>query len=925
MRRLAKTTLLAALGAIPATVLAAPAGAAFGLHGLDVTFTAPDGAPSMAAGTHPYAWTTTLQANTVEEAGTKPEEAVKSLILDQPAGLVVDPSAVPTCSAADFVTLVNGLSSCPDASAVGFIEAQAEEGGDRGAIYNLVPPPGSAVKLGFHVLGVGVSIEGGLRPEGEQNAFATVTNIPQVEPFFGSVATIWGNPFDPAHDSDRGKCLLEKGECPVADTEAAFLTLPTRCTGPLTTIFKADSWQHPGAFFEGTATTHDNSTPPLPLGPTDCGKVGFDPQIAAAPTNASAESPSGLDFDLDFDDLGLTDPDGTAQSHVKKAVVTLPEGMTINPSQAEGLGVCSEAGFKAESASSAPGEGCPQSSKIGTIEVTTPLLDEALDGAIFVAAPYKNPFNSLIALYMVIRNRERGIVVRLPAKVEPDPTTGQLITTVDNLPQQPFSHFHFHFREGGRSPLVTPPLCGTYETKATFTPWSGGPAVNVAAPFKITAGPGGGSCPPGGLPPFDPDFEAGTLDNNAATFSPLYMRLTRKDGEQDMTRFDAVLAPGLIGKLAGVGKCSEAAIAAAKAKTGLEELAAPSCPASAQIGRSLAGAGVGPELTYVPGKLYLAGPYGGDPLSIVAITPAVAGPFDAGTVVVREALTLDPDTAEVQVDGAASDPIPHILQGIPLKLRDLRVYADRPDFTLNPTNCDPLRVKATLFGGATEVFSAADDIPVALASPYQATNCAALGLKPSLALKLSGGTKRGAHPALTATLRPRPGDANLAKAVVTLPPTAFLEQAHIRTVCTRVQFAAKTCPPGSIYGKARAFTPLLDQPLEGPVYLRSSSNPLPDLVVALHGIVDFNLVGRIDSTKARIRSSFESAPDAPVSKFVLQMQGAKKGLIVNSANLCDRKNRAKAQLSGHNGRRYAFSPVVVAECAKKSQKSKGRR
>jgi hypothetical protein len=888
---------------------ASPASASFGLHETEVSFSADgEGTPATEAATHPFAFTTTLEVNQV---GEDPDGgAVKDLIVDVPPGLIVNPEAVPFCSAADFATIDNTGNACPNASAIGVIGARGDPNTtkltDFGAVYNLRPPPGVAARFGFRVLKVQLSVEGGVRPDGEFNPFAQVLNIPQVEPFFGSVLTLWGNPADPAHDSERGRCLISKGTCPVDAAEEAFLTLPGRCTGPLQSSFKADSWQNPGAFFEEAVTSEET---------TDCGKVGFAPEFSTAPTNPSAESPTGLDVDVGFKDEGLINPKGTAQSEIKKTVVTLPEGMTINPSQAEGLGICTEAQFHAERADSEPGEGCPQSSKVGTIEATTPLLDEPLGGAVYVAEPYHNPFDSLLAIYLVIRNRERGVVVRLPGKVEPDPLTGQLVATVDGVPQQPISHFHFHFREGGRSPLVTPPLCGNYTTTALFTPWANpdSPAPREAT-FKTTHGVGGGPCPPGGTPPFDPGFLAGAINNAAGAYSPYYLRLTRPDGNQDLTKFSTTLPKGSVAKLAGVGRCTDAEIAAAKAKSGLEEKASPSCPQGSEIGRVLAGAGVGADLTYVPGHLYLAGPFNGAPLSVVAIVPAVAGPFDVGTVITRVALSLDPETGVAQVDGSRSDPIPHILAGIPLRVRDIRVYADRPDFTLNPTGCREKSFAAELWGGGTDVFSAADDSPVSRTARFQAANCANLKFKPGLSLKLKGGTKRGAHPALEATVTyPHKGRySNISKAVVTLPHSEFLEQAHIRTVCTRVQFAAHQCPAGSIYGKAKATTPLLDEPLEGPVYLRSSNHPLPDLVIALHGLLDVNLVGRIDSTAARIRTTFASVPDAPVSKFTLKMQGAKKGLLVNSRNLCAAPARAIADLTAQNGKTLQLSPLVKA-------------
>src|SRR5665811_67366 len=373
----------------------------------------------------------------------------------------------------------------------------------------------------------------------------------------------------------------------------------------------------------------------------------------------------------------------------------------------------------------------------------------------------------------------------------------------------------------------------------------------------------------------------------------------------------------------GITKCSEAAVAAAKAKTGLEERADPSCPPNSEIGKTIAGAGVGTALTYVPGKLYLGGPYHGDPLSVIAITPAVAGPFDAGTVAVQEALTLNPATAEVEVDGSASDPIPHILKGIPLKLRELRVEVNRPDFTLNPTSCAPSSVKATLWGSFLDVLSPADDKPVDRSDRFQAADCQALGFEPHLGLHLKGGKRRGSYPALKAVYTPKKSDANVKGLVVRLPRSAFLEQGHIRTICTRVQYAANSCPKAARYGYIKAWTPLLDQPLQGPVWLRSSNHKLPDMVFDLHGLVDVEVSTRIDSVRGGIRASVEDAPDAPISRVILNMQGGKKGLIVNSRNLCVKRgrNRANVVATGQNGKRFKSRTVMQVRCGRKAKRS----
>src|SRR6202789_419107 len=423
----------------------------------------------------------------------------------------------------------------------------------------------------------------------------------------------------------------------------------------------------------------------------------------------------------------------------------------------------------------------------------------------------------------------------------------QIKTTFEELPPLPYASFKLHFREGARAPLVSPAACGTYTTSATLTPFSArsdAEALTATSSFEIERGAAGGACPSGGVPPFHPGLTAGTINNAAGKYSPFNLQLTRTDSEQEFTHFSIKLPPGVTGKLAGIPFCSDQAIAAAKSRErqphgGQEELEQASCPAASEVGHTLVGAGVGPALAYVPGKVYLAGPYHGSQLSIAAITAAKAGPFDLGTVVIREALKVNPETAEVFIDATGSDPIPHIVNGIPVHARDIRVYVDKPEFTLNPTNCERTSTASTVLGSGTNFASEADDQPITVTSPFQAADCANLGFAPKLALSLKGGTKRGATPAFKAVLNAPKADANIGAAQITLPHSEFLEQAHIKTICTRVQFAegvvpGEKCPAASIYGKAEATTPLLDEPLSGPVYLRSSSHNLPDLAAALH-------------------------------------------------------------------------------------------
>jgi hypothetical protein len=849
----------------------------------------------------------------------------RDVSIELPQGLLANPNAAPKCSAAQFVgTDVEDKSNangCPQDSQVGVTHVvfSSERAGTSEAIepvFNLQPREGEPARLGFIALQYPILIETQLRPD--YGVTAMVQGADTLASLYKTETTLWGAPAEEGHDGERmtpyesahtgGAIQTSNGKRTSGLAPVPFMLNPVRCGEPFSIRATAVSYQLPTTVSEGLGFL-----PPA----TGCALLDFKPSLSLKPTTTETESGSGLNVKLTFPSSGFEHPNVLAQAEQKKAEVVLPEGMSINPSQADGLGACSEADFGRETAGSLPGEGCPENSKIGTAIAKSPLLDEAAEGALYVARPHANPFGTLIALYLVLKVPERGVVVKLAGKVESDPKTGQLTATFGDapyeIPQLPISSFELHFREGARAPLVTPPTCGTYTGTATFTSWSG-QVVPTHPSFEITSGVGGGTCPSGGAPPFRPEFKGGTLNNNAASYSPLLMRLTRRDGDQDLTRFSSKLPPGLVARIAGASECSDAAIKAASGRTGLEELASPSCPASSEVGHVLGGAGVGAALTYVLGKLYLAGPYQGAPLSAVAIVPAVAGPFDLGTVVTRVALRIDPATAEVEVDGSRSDPIPHILDGVPLKVRDLRVYVDRPSFTLNPTSCKPFLFGATLWGGGSDSFSSADDVPVSLADHFQAANCSQLGFRPKLALSLKGGIRRGDTPSLRAVLTMPKHGANIARASVALPHSEFLDQSHIRTICTRVQFAAGSCPANAIYGHAVATTPLLDKPLSGPVYLRSSNHNLPDLVADLHGQIHIVLDGRIDSIDGGIRTTFASVPDAPVSRFVLTMQGGKKGLLENSTNICREPHRAIARFIGQNATVDNFGSVLKASC-----------
>jgi len=899
------------------------------------------------AGSHPFALVTELNFELGPESPGQPgvpfsDGDLRDLQIDLPPGLIENPSALPRCTQAQFHTprvspFGPSLSgeSCPAKTQVGTVAVRTSLGGGSTrtfGVFNLIPPPGSPSQLGFSPYGAPVALASHVRETGSEYGLSlALRNFSQQIELLGLRLEVWGTPWSVAHDGQRGNCLNEadpadpNAKCSIGPLKSnphlAYLTLPTSCA-PLTFHVTAGSWQQPGSV---SAT----STGPR-LG--ECDSVRFEPLPLTRLNTARAGSPSGLEFELQGDSDGLLEPARRASSQVRKVVLRLPEGMTINPSVGSGLGVCTPAQYAAETVASPPGAGCPNVSQIGELVVQSPLFEGEIKGGLYLAEPddpespgAENPFDSLLALYLIAKSPERGVMVRLAGKVSADPATGQLVTTFDGLPQLPYSRFTVHFRDGQRTPLATPPTCGTYQSLAEVTPWLGSAAkLSIPSGFPVEAGIGGGPCP-AGTPPFHPGATAGSINRNSGAFTPFYLHLTRTDFEQEITSYSAQLPPGLLGKLRGIPYCPETAIAAAKLNSGFGEAQRPSCPAASSIGHTVAGFGLGSVLAYAPGGLYLAGPYHGAPLSIVAVDSATVGPFDLGVIIVRSAIRIDPRTAQVVVDSAGSDPIPHIIRGIPLHLRDIRVYIDRPEFTVNPTSCERFSTDSVLNGSGASFAFAADDSRASVTSPYQVSNCSARGFEPRLSLSLKGGTKRGDYPALKAVVRPRPGNANIGSASVALPPSIFLAQEHIETICTQPQFAAQRCPAGSRYGWARAVTPLLGVPLEGPVYLRASSNPLPDMVADLSGQgIRIEVAGRIDSVNGGIRGTFDVLPDAPVTKFTMTLAGGKRGLLVNSEDLCAAPQRARALMVGKNNHVSLTHPRLRSRCHGRAHGKKGR-
>lgn len=906
-----RSGVLGLLTAALAGALVAPAAQAdFGLVPGHTSIAAlnKDGTLDTRAGGHPYSFQVHFDLKTDEQGITEGGE-MRDVLVDLPPGLLGNPHAVPACSPQQFE---GQAPDCPPGTQVGILRANVRTIGEVfGPIYNIAPPPGVAAELGFDSVGLLSLQSASVRSD---EGYAIGISAPDLPLEVTSVTeTIWGTPADPGHTPERGR--EASGGVPSEAPLLPFLTMPTSCQSPPEMTVKVDSKLNPGVFVGETVPMLDNSKSPLSL--TGCEAVPFSPQISSMPTNGSSDSPSGLNFELTLPDQGLLNPSGTAESEPVKTEVVLPAGVTVNPSSANGIGVCTPAQYQAANATSGPGQGCPEASKLGTLIAKTPVLEEAIEGSVYLAAPHDNPFNSLIALYIVAKAPERGILVKQAGDVSADPVTGQLTTTFDGLPPLPYSSFEFDLRGGPRAPLTTPQACGTYTTFARLYPFSD-PATPIerSASFTVSSAPNGAACASGEPQmPNAPTLQAGTATPLAGVFSPLVFKLQREDGSQRLSSIATVLPEGLLGRIAGVSRCSEAQIAAAAARSnegeGALERSAPSCPEGSQVGVVNITAGAGSAPYPVQGKVYFAGPYKGAPFSLAIITPAIAGPFDLGTVVVRVALYVDPTTAQIR---AVSDPIPSILDGIPLDLRSVALNLSRAAFTFNPTSCEPM----TLSGQATSLAGQT----VSLSNRFQVGGCNGLAFNPTFAASTAGnGNFHGTS--LDVKISQKPGEAAIRKVDTQLPITLSSRLATLQKACTEKQFAANPagCPAGSLVGSATAVTPILNVPLTGPAYLVSHGGAaFPDLDILLQGEgVAIDLVGNTDIKKGITYSRFETVPDAPITSFELKLPSGPGALLAAIKNPCAPtktvtvSRKITKQVNGHRKRVRVKVKQTVAE------------
>ena len=690
--------------------------------------------------------------------------------------------------------------------------------------------------------------------------------------------------------------------------------MPTSCELPFTSTVSGDSWAAPGQPSQQISPAVSYT---LPQALDSCNHLGFAPEISVAPDVSQASSPTGLNVKVHVPQTTELDAKNVAESSLKDTTVTLPEGLVLNPAGADGLDACSEAqiGFTGVEPVSGmdlftpglPQPFCPDASKVGTVEIETPLLPNALKGAVYLATPAPlreggmNPLDSLVAMYIVAEDPVSGTLVKLPGKVSLDQATGRIVSTFENTPELPFENLRLHFFGGERAPLATPPHCGTYTTNASFAPWSGNEPANPTSSFDIATGPHSAPCPNATLP-FAPSLTAGMTNINAGSFSSLTTTIGREDGNQDIQAVQLHMPAGLSGALSGVKLCPEA------------QANAGTCGPESLIGHTIVSVGLGADpFSVTGGEVFLTEKYEGAPFGLSIVNPAVAGPFNLGKVVVRAKIEVDPHTAELTVTTGA---IPHILDGIPLQIKHVNVTIDRPGFTFNPTNCNPQSVAGTV--------SSVEGTASLVSTPFQVTNCAALKFAPKFAVSTSGKTSKANGASLNVKLTypnaPQGTQANIARVKVDLPKQLPSRLTTLQKACTAAQFESNPadCPAASIIGHARATTPILPVPLEGPAYFVShGGEAFPSLIIVLQGYgVTVDLVGTTFISKAGITSStFKTVPDVPVGTFELSLPQGKYSALTANGNLCTTKLTMPTEFLAQNGAKInQTTPINVTGC-----------
>ena len=903
----------------------------FGVEDFQVVPEAEGGEADTQAGSHPYQLTSTLSLNQGQTTA-RPPALPRNLKLNLPSGLVGDATLLPRCSDLDFSNLAQGgfENLCPAETVVGVATVTVFEPTVLGLatlpmpVFNLVPGQGEPARFGFEVHGAAVTLDTSLRTGSDYGINVSLNNITQLLSLISSTITLWGVPGDQSHDSARGWSCLVGGHwtntggrgLPCIGSRqshpAPFLTMPSSCALPFDASVEGVSWttpERPNAIPLARTEYSLKDSFEHELGLSGCNGLAFSPSIEAQPDAVSASTPTGFSLHVRVPQEGGLEASGLASSSLKGTSVTLPEGVQLNPSVAVGLEACSmsQIGFESIAGDgtelftpTSGGPSCSDASRIGTVEFKLPAIEHPLKGSIYLAAQNENPFGSLVAMYILAEDPSSGVRLKLAGEVELS-STGQVTAIFRDSPQTPVEEATFSFVGGAHALLTTPARCGTYTTQASFTPWSESQPVSASSSFEIASGPKGGPCPD--PLPFSPTLAAGTNNTHAGAFGPLAATISREDGNQEIQAFELQLPPGLSGVLAGIPLCPEA------------QANAGTCPPASEVGKTFLGVGLGGDpFTISGGQVFLTSGYKGAPFGLSIVSPAKAGPFDLGRVVVRAKVEVDPHTAALSI---ATDRIPQILDGIPLQIKHLNVTLDRPGFTFNPTNCNAFEIHGTI--------ESVEGASAPVENPFRMTNCAALGFAPKLSVSTAGKTSREKGASLVVKLAsakaPAGTYANLAKVKISLPKQLPSRLTTLQQACAAAVFKQNPahCPAGSVVGRAKVTTPMLPVPLTGPVYFVSRGGEVfPDLTIVLQGYgVTIDLVGSTSIRGGVTTSTFKTMPDVPLSSFELNLPEGRFSALAANANLCKRKLAMPSELTAQNGAAVAKStPIAVTGCRK---------
>ncbi len=894
----------------------------FGLAAFSDEVTGVDGLTDAQAGDHPYETTVSFSLNTTNVTKAGSEEfatagglrglsaETRDVVVDVPPGFAGDPNVVEKCPQYDLV-----IQKCPPGTQIGFAHLQIGErgllpGNSTYPMYNMVPDKGYPAEFVILFGGFAIPLYVSVTPDSDYGVRVITPGIPGFAPPVDVSVTFFGTPANDPSVFD-GYREAVKGGAPVA-----FLDNPMDCAaGPQQARIWVDSWEEPGSYLaDGQPNFADprwksRSTTVFPS-LTGCELLQFNPSLSVTPDVTRADEPAGTTVELSVPQAVQQFPALVAPA-LEATTVTLPSGLSISPSAGDGLQGCSDAQI---ALSSAKLGSCPTGSQIGTVKVTTPLLPEALEGQVFLGTPHCDPCTDADAsdgnMYRIFLQFEgAGVVVKQEGKIFTNSSTGQLTTTFKNIPQLPVSSVLLHFNSGLRAALATPQSCGTFTSTADLTPWSSPitPDATPTSQFNVDWDGNGEACP--SVMPFAPSFSAGTSNPNAGQLSPLTVTFNREDREQDFSQIKVVTPPGLLGSLSTVPLCGEP-----QADLG-------TCSAASQIGSMTVAAGPGSHPYYQKGMVYLTGPYKGAPFGLSIVVPTHAGPFDLGNVVVRATIVVDRHTTALSV---TTDPLPQILDGIPLRLRTTNVTIDRPGFIFNPTDCAQLHIAATISGSQGAVREES--------TPFAVSGCAGLPFGPKFSVATSGKTSKANGASLDAKLVfPSGPQSNISRVKVELPKQLPSRLTTLQKACPDSTFNVNpaACPAGSAIGAVQAVTPILPVKLRGPVYFVSHGGAaFPNLVAVLQGYgVRVDLIGETFISKKGITSStFTNVPDVPVSSFELFLPQGKGSALAANGNLCKDKLAMPTSFIAQDGAQLKQStPIQVTGCPKAKKTGRARK